>query len=146
MAKESEQQPPDLMRLWREWLKESERQFNTFLNETMESDSFARSAGGYIEAYASFQRLMAQGMERYLSFMNMPSRADVSSLAETLRTIEARLSRIEEMLQIAAEDVDIGRAPAPSRKEPRRTRGRSRPRAARQVKKTTIPEELRRSG
>jgi len=71
--------------------------------------------------YAGFQRMLAEGMQRYLSFINMPSRTDVIGLGETLRVIDARLARIEETLQIAAEVSGPDRGPAPVR-EPARTR------------------------
>lgn len=144
MVEQAGKQAPDIVELWREWLTQSERQFNAFFNEMMGSEAFGRSAATAMESYVTFQRMMAQTMERYLAFMNLPTRADVVGLGETLRAIEARLARIEETLQIAAEavDRDEGRVEAPS--EPRRTRRvpgvppeEIRPEAA-------VPEELRR--
>lgn len=146
MPEQSDKQVPDIMQLWREWLTASERQFNAFCNEVMSSETFAQSTGRYLETYTAFQRLMTQGMERYLSFINVPSRSDVVGLGETLRSIEDRLTRIEETLQIAAATVDGNGASAPPKREPRRTR---RPAGARAAKETgaeapAIPEELRR--
>ncbi len=139
-------QAQDVVQLWREWLTLSERQFNSFFNEVMGSDQFARSAAGYMETFAASQRLMAQGMERYLSFVNMPSRNDIAGLAETLQSIETRLAQIEETLQLAAEAVDGIAVGAPSREEPKRTR---RPAGAQATEETNteksgIPEDLRR--
>ena len=139
-------QAQDVVQLWREWLTLSERQFNSFFNEVMGSDQFARSAAGYMETFAASQRLMAQGMERYLSFVNMPSRNDIASLAETLQSVETRLAQIEETLQLAAEAVDGSAASAPPREEPKRTR---RPAAAQAAEETAtvqsaIPEDLQR--
>lgn len=104
-------QPPDVLQLWREWLTQSERQFNALFNQGMNTDAFARSFGGYVEMNAQFQRLIAEGMQRYLSFVNMPSRKDVLSLSETLQSIEERLLRIEDLLSsssIASEAADSG--------------------------------------
>ena len=121
MADQPTQQTPDIAQLWRDWLTQSERQVNAFLGDTMSHDSSARSVAGFMEAYATLQRLLAEGMQRYLSFVNMPSRSDVTGLGETLRSIEDRLMRIEETLQIAAAAVDA-RADAPRPSEPARTR------------------------
>ncbi len=132
MSDQQNRQQPDVVQLWRDWLTQSERQFNTFMNEMMGSEGFARSTSSSMELYVMFQRMMAQAMERYLSFMNMPSRTDVIGLGETLRTIEARLARIEETLQIAAAAVDGDYER--SRYEPPRTR---RPAAM------PLPEEAR---
>ena len=122
MSEQEEKQAPDIVQIWRDWLTESERQFNAFFNELMNSETFARSVGGYMEVYAAFQRMLAQGMERYLALLNMPSRSDIVSLGETLRDIEGRLSRIEETLQIAAEAVEVGERGPARRGEPTRTR------------------------
>ena len=144
MAEQPAEQTQDMMQLWREWLTQSERQLNAFFNEMMGSETFARSTGASLETFAAFQRLMGQGMERYLSFINVPSRTDIVGLAETLRSIEDRLAKIEQTLQIAAEAVD-GREPSPPVSEPRRTRRRPGARAAgRGSNGSPIPEELRR--
>jgi len=120
MSEQSDKQTPDFMQLWREWLTQSERQLNALSNEALNNEAVARSMGGYLEVYTAFQRLLADGMQRYLSFMNMPSRADVVTLGETLRIIDERLAKIEETLQIAAETMgERERRPA---REPTRTR------------------------
>jgi hypothetical protein len=114
---------PDFLQLWRDWLTESERQFNSLMNQVMSADASARGMGTSVEAYAAFQRVLADGMQRYLAFVNMPSRTDVLGLGEALRSIEERLARIEETLQIAAEAVDMRERDmlTPS-EEPSRTR------------------------
>jgi hypothetical protein len=98
---------------------------------------------GFMELYVTSQRLMTEFMQRYLAFMNMPSRDDLVSLGETLRDIQERLARIEETLQIAADHVD-GRTAAPV-EEPSRNRmppGYAAPEEG--VAAGAIPEELRR--
>ncbi len=123
MSDQAPQQPSqDVMGIWREWLTQTERQFNAFFNQSMNTEPFARSMGGYTEMTAAYQRMVTEGMQRYLTFMNMPSRTDVISLGETLRTIEDRLGRIEETLQIAAEAVEMSDDRFVPRREPVRTR------------------------
>ncbi len=145
MSEQQDKQMPDIMQLWRQWLTESERQLNAFSNETMNSEAFARSVGGFMEMYAAMQRMLAEGMQRYLTFINVPSRSDVVALGEALRMIEARLARIEETLQIAAEAVDASERAPIGAGEPARTR---RPpgvvRFEDEGELSAIPEELRR--
>ena len=141
---QTEKQQQDIVQLWRDWLTESERQFNTFFNELMASEAFARSMGGYMEAFVTFQRMLADGMERYLSMMNMPSRNDVIALGETLRSMEARLASIEEMFRIAME-VGTGESWSDSSREPARTRRPAGVLVTDEVREEEgIPEELRR--
>lgn len=122
MAETPDQRTPDLMQLWRDWLTTSERQLNAFLSETLDQETSARSMAGFVEMYAAFQRMLAEVMQRYLAFINMPSRTDVIGLGEMLRSIEDRLLRIEETLQIAAEAIDAHERAATPAHEPARTR------------------------
>jgi len=143
MSDQADGPAPDVMQLWREWLTQTERQFNALTSDTMGSESFARSVGGVMEAYTALQRLMTELMQRYLTFMNMPSHGDVVGLAETLRSIEERLARIEETLQIAAEHVDgATRAPVDEPSRTRRPPGMPLPEEI--VVGGAVPEELRR--
>ncbi len=85
----------DVMDLWRNWLTETERQWNSFFNDVMGTDSFGRLTGNYMEAYSVLQRALNQGMERYLNTFNLPTHSDVVELGERLHNIEERLTSIE---------------------------------------------------
>jgi hypothetical protein len=123
---------PDVGQLWRNWLTETERQWNAFFNDVMGTDSFGRFLGGYMEIYSTFQRLVAQNMERSLSTLNVPSRSDIVELSERLSGVEERLASIESNLSALAEA--LGRpvqSAAVTQIRPRRTRRpRSQPVAA----------------
>jgi hypothetical protein len=145
MAEQADRQTPDFMQLWREWLTQSERQVNALMNEAMGSDAFSRSAGTYLEVNAAMQRIVGDVMQRYLTFMNMPSRADILLLGDSIRALEERLAKIEEFLRVAievSEPAQNGGAPA----EPARTRKPAEgPFAGDEVREfTSLPEELRR--
>lgn len=83
---------------WREWVGQSERQWNAFLNEAMATDEFGQSMGQFMDVYLNMQRGMNEVMGRYLTALNLPSRSDVLSLANRLSDIEGRLSAIEDTL------------------------------------------------
>lgn len=122
MSEQTEGQAPDIMQLWREWLAQSERQFNALFSEAMNSEPFARTLGGYMEMNAAFQRLVGEGMQRYLSFINVPSRSDVLGLGDALRLIEDRLARVEDLLRIATGTVEAPAGAFELEREPARTR------------------------
>ena len=122
MSETPKQQTPDITQLWRDWLTQSERQVNASLAQALNQEGSARTITGYMEVYAAFQRMLAEGMQQYLSFFNVPSRTDVLGLGDTLRGIEERLSRIEETLRIAAEALDEYERGQTPRPEPLRTR------------------------
>ncbi len=114
---------PDVGQLWRNWLTDTERQWNAFFNDVMGTDSFGRFLGGYMDIYSTFQRLVAQNMERSLSTLNVPSRSDVLELSERLSSLEERLSSIESSINTLAEAVGHPSRPAAvTQLRPRRTR------------------------
>src|SRR5437879_7472546 len=76
----------EAMELWRNWLTETERQWNSFFAEVMGRDSFGRVAGSYMEAYSVVQRALNQGMERYLNTFNLPTHSDVVELGSGRNT------------------------------------------------------------
>ena len=82
MSETPKQQTPDITQLWRDWLTQSERQVNTFLAQALNQEGSARTITGYMEVYAAFQRMLAEGMQQYLSFFNVPSRTDVARSLE----------------------------------------------------------------
>lgn len=92
------QQTMDPLAMWREWVAQSERQWNAFLNQAMATDEFSKAMGRFMDFYLNLQKGMNETMGRYLQLVNMPSRQEVLALGERLSAIEERLGRIEGML------------------------------------------------
>src|SRR5262245_33676043 len=68
----------------------------------MGSDQYGQAMGRFMELYATMQKNMAESMSRYLSALNMPTRADILTLGDRLAMIEDRLTGIERALARAA--------------------------------------------
>ena len=113
---------PDLLQLWRGWLTETERQWNSFFNDIMGTDSFARFLGGYTEAYSNLQRLLNQNMERYLNTINLPTRSDIVELGERLHAVEERVGSLEDAIGRLAGAVGEPQMAPVTQLRPRRTR------------------------
>ncbi len=88
--------------MWRDWLGQSERQWNGFLNQMMSTDEFSQGMGKMMEVSLTMQKSMNDAMGRYFSAMNMPTRTDVLSLGNRLSEIEERLGGIESALRALA--------------------------------------------
>jgi hypothetical protein len=112
----------ETMELWRNWLTETERQWNSFFSEVMGRDSFGRVAGSYMEFYSVVQRALNQGMERYLNTFNLPTHSDIVELGERLHNIEERLSSLEANLNSLATAAGIATSAPVTQLRPRRTR------------------------
>src|SRR2546430_8458749 len=112
----------EAMELWRNWLTETERQWNSFFAEVMGRDSFGRVAGSYMEAYSVVQRALNQGMERYLNTFNLPTHSDVVELGERLHNIEERLATLEANIANLTEATGVTAGASVTRLRPVRTR------------------------
>lgn len=113
---------PDVMELWRTWLRETERQWNSFFNEVMGTDAFGGLISGYLEAYAGLHRLLNRNMERYLATFNLPTRSDIVELGERLRALEERLISLEGAIGRLAAAVGQPEMAPVTQFRPRRTR------------------------
>lgn len=79
---------------WRSWVAESERQWNSFLNEAMATEEFSQNMGQFMEVYLTYQKSMNEAMGRYFSSLNVASRTDVLTLGDRLGAVEAKLDKI----------------------------------------------------
>jgi len=114
---------PDVMQLWRDWLTQTERQWNSFFQDVLGTEMFASNLNRFMEGYVGFQKLMSDTTERYFGFWNIPTRNDLTALGERLQSIEEHLTNIEVTLQALA----TGRADElltvpPALRRPARTR------------------------
>ena len=57
---------PDPMAMWREWVSQSERQWNGFLNNAMATNEFSQVMGRFMDVYLGMQKNMNEVMGRYL--------------------------------------------------------------------------------
>jgi polyhydroxyalkanoic acid synthase PhaR subunit len=114
--------PADPFQVWREWLDRSERQWNEWLSDAMESEQFGRSSRRLLDMALAFQSAMNSATHRYFTTLNVPTRADVLALGERLGAIEERLAAIEEALAASAPPRGARSKPAPAPPRPKRTR------------------------
>lgn len=67
--------------------------------EAVKSEDYAKATGAMLDAYLTasipFREMVEKTMGQALQQFNMPSRADVTSLAERLTNIEIRLDDLE---------------------------------------------------
>ncbi len=95
MAEQQRNTGSDPFSSWREWLNESERQWNNFLNGVMGTDQFGQFLGQFTNLFMQMQKNLGETVERYLTSLNLPMRTDVLDLGHRLAAIEERLAAIE---------------------------------------------------
>jgi hypothetical protein len=92
MAEKTSENPLDT---WRQFITDSERQWNGFFKEVLGTDTFSSAMNTWVEASLTVQRMVADNLERYYAAFNIPSHSDLVALAERLKAVEETLARIE---------------------------------------------------
>jgi len=88
----------DPVAMWQNMIGEMEKGFNSFANQAMASPEFSKVVNQVGGASAGAQKQLSDLMEKYLVGMNLPSRAQMVSMAERLQSIEGQLNEIKAML------------------------------------------------
>src|ERR1035437_6911155 len=88
----------DPLAMWQNMISEMEKGFNAFTNKAMESPEFSKVVNQVGGVSASAQKQLGDVMEKYLLSMNLPSRAQMVSMAERLQSIEGQLNEIKALL------------------------------------------------
>jgi SMC interacting uncharacterized protein involved in chromosome segregation len=84
--------------LWQTMIGEMEKGFNAFANQAMASPEFSKVVNQVGGSAAGAQKQLGDLMEKYLVSMNLPSRAQMVSMAERLQSIEGQLNEIKALL------------------------------------------------
>src|SRR3981189_2570205 len=88
----------DPVAMWQNMIGEMEKGFNSFANQAMASPEFSKVVNQVGGVTAGAQKQLGDLMEKYLVGMNLPSRAQMVSMAERLQSIEGQLNEIKAML------------------------------------------------
>ncbi len=92
------QNATDPVESFRNLVTEFERGFDTLANRFMGTDEFSQAMNQLQSMQLSMQKAFNDAMANHLANFNMPSREDVLRLGESMRVVEQRLARIEELL------------------------------------------------
>ena len=84
--------------IWQTMIGEMEKGFNSFANQAMASPEFSKVMNQVGGVTAGAQKQLGEMMEKYLVSMNLPSRAQLVSMAERIQNIEGQLNEIKAML------------------------------------------------
>jgi polyhydroxyalkanoate synthesis regulator phasin len=123
---QSQGQAYDLFESWRVMRDAGMDAWAKAMVETVKNEDYARVTGTMLDAYLTasipFREMVERTMAQALQQFNMPSRADITSLAERLTNIEMRLddldSKITQVLSRPAAH-GTGRKGAAKRKKAR---------------------------
>ena len=91
---------PDLMSQWKQFLDQSIDPWSRALGQVMNTDAYAQAMGRsldqWLTSYAPAKKASDQSIEATLQAFNLPTRAQVTSLAKQIMDLEERLDRLED--------------------------------------------------
>ncbi len=89
----------DPVEMWRTMVGEMEKGFNAFANQAMASPEFSKVVNQAGSVSVGAQKQMGDMMEKYLSGMNLPSRAQMTDFGERLAAIESQMAEVVSILR-----------------------------------------------
>jgi len=117
----------DPMALWRDAVGQWEKGINDVVGKSLGTPEFAQGMHGAMGTSLSAQKTFADLTGRYLTALNLPSRAEVAALGERMSAIEARLIRMNTLLEHLVDPGAAGLATTTVAKVPRTKRPPSLP-------------------
>src|SRR6202165_109613 len=114
----------DPVAMWQNMIGEMEKGVNFFANKAMAPRKFHKVVNQVGGVTAGAQKQLGDLMDKYLVGMNLPSRAQMVSMAERLQSIEGQLNEIKALLHqvhnnsAAPEAGDAGAPKPPRTKRP----------------------------
>ncbi|MCK1405532.1 hypothetical protein [Bradyrhizobium sp. 76] len=112
----------DPISMWQKMVGEMEKGFNSFANQAMSSPEFSQAVNRAGGVAAGAQKQLGDLMEKYLVSMNLPSRDQVTGLAERLQSIEGQIGEIKSMLSQMAASSGISQGSDTAMRPPRTKR------------------------
>ncbi|MCK1382789.1 hypothetical protein [Bradyrhizobium sp. 21] len=112
----------DPVAMWQKMVGEMEKGFNTFANQAMSSPEFSQAMNRAGGVAAGAQKQLGELMEKYLVSMNLPSRDQVTGLAERMQAIEGQIAEIKSMLSHMAESSGLSQGSDTAVRPPRTKR------------------------
>ena len=111
------------MRMWREWVQKSEKQWSEALTGMMADEKSSKMFGHYFQEWLHAQNMFTEMVGQQLAALNLPSRADVLGVEDRLGGVEDALSTLTaEIHQLKKQLAASNQAPSTAAAKPRRTR------------------------
>jgi hypothetical protein len=105
---------PDLMSQWKQFLDQSIEAWSKALGQVMNTEGFAQAMGKsldqWLTSYAPAKKVADQSIDAALQALNLPTRAQVSSLAKQIMDLEERLDRLDDSIASVLRRLEGGKA------------------------------------
>lgn len=86
--------------IWKDFYSQSSNVFD----EKMKESFPAEGLGQILEMNLQFKKMIDETTERYLEFVNMPTRTDLANLSSLIVNVDAKVDDLEELLEEAKDN------------------------------------------
>jgi polyhydroxyalkanoic acid synthase PhaR subunit len=90
--------PADPFTFFKQWYDASSETWAKVVEEAIGSDEFQRLNSRFLENYASFAKAFRRASEEYLKALQLPTRSDITRVAELVVSLEEKVDKIEDGL------------------------------------------------
>jgi len=81
--------------VWKDFYSQS----SNFFDEKMKDGFPAQGLGQILEMNLQFKKLMNETTDRYLDFVNMPTKNDIANISSLIVNVDAKVDDLEELLE-----------------------------------------------
>ncbi len=100
---------PDVFAQWKKFMDDSVEAWSKVLGGAMETEGFASAMGKFLEQYLNtvgpMRKSLHSASEEFLRTMNLPSRKQVTDLASSIVSLDARLEALEDRIEELVENL-----------------------------------------
>jgi polyhydroxyalkanoic acid synthase PhaR subunit len=80
---------------WKDFYKQS----SSYLDERISESFPSQGIGQILDMNLHIKKILDESTERYLQMSNVPSRKDISNIAAQIVNVDAKVDRLEELLE-----------------------------------------------
>ena len=91
--------PSDPFAFFKQWYDASSETWARVVEEAIGSEEFQKSSSKFLEHYASFARTFKHASEEYFKNLQLPTRSDITRVAELVVSLEEKVDTIEDGLE-----------------------------------------------
>ncbi len=85
--------------IFREWYNATSEASSKIAADFIGSEAFVGSMSRSLDAYTSFHKTFSRASEQYYRTLQLPTRSDITRVAELVVSVESKVDRIEEALE-----------------------------------------------
>ncbi len=115
MTNQTPPQDPNPIDMWRQYITDSERQWNGFFRDVLGTDTFSNSMNAWVEGTLTVQRMVADQLDRLYTTFNIPTHGDLVDLGERMKGLEESFMRLELLVEAGLSSARTAKTGKPAR-------------------------------